>query len=128
MKIKSINVLVPVLVVIAALLFYRPDASVLGLAQLPEEGSVLVFSLLTAAVTWALLQLSAVLGIDLSGYANAIAAALAPIVVTAIESYLQLIPPVFDDLVTTVIHFIALLIGSLGVLWLVKRNPAPSLS
>ena len=97
------------------------------LVALPDEGRALVLALVTAGVLWALLQLSAVIKIDLSGYANMIAAVLAPLLVTVIESYLQLIPPIFDDLVLTVIHFIVLLIGSLGVFWIAKRKPAPSL-
>lgn len=97
------------------------------LVALPDEAKILVFSLVTAGVTWVLLQLFAVLKVDLSGYANMIAAALAPVVVTVIENYLQLIPPVFDNIVLTVIHLIVLLAGSLGVFWLVKRKPAPSL-
>ena len=48
-------------------------------------------------------------------------------VVAALESYLQLIPPVFDNLVLSVIHLIVLLAGSLGTFWLFQRKPAPSL-
>jgi len=98
------------------------------LVSLPDEGRVLVLSLVTAGVTWVLLKLSAVFKVDFSGWANAIAAALAPILVTVIESYLQLIPPIFDNLVIAVIHMIVLLVGSFGVFWLAKRKPAPSLT
>ena len=97
------------------------------LQQLPEEGVTLVLFLVTAGVTWVLLQLSALFKLELKGYANAIAAALAPVVVAALESYLQLIPPVFDNLVLSVIHLIVLLAGSLGTFWLFQRKPAPSL-
>jgi hypothetical protein len=98
------------------------------LVSLPDEGRLLVLSIVTWGVTWVLLKLSAVIKVDLSGWANAIAAALAPILVTVIESYLQLIPPIFDNLVIAVIHMIVLLVGSLGVFWLTKRKPAPSLT
>lgn len=97
------------------------------LQQLPEEGSMLVFSLVTAGLTWVLLQLSAVLKVDLSGYANMLASALAPVLVALIESKLQLIPPIFDDIVLSVIHIIVLLAGSLLVFHFVQRKPAPSL-
>jgi len=97
------------------------------LVSLPDEGRVLVLSLVTAGVTWVLLKLSAVFKLDLSGWANAIAAALAPILVALIESYLSLIPPIFDDLVIAVIHILVLLAGSLGVIWVAQRKPAPSL-
>lgn len=88
--------------------------AVQGLAQLPDEGVQLVFFLVTAGLTWALLKLSEVTGIDLKGYAGPIAAILAPIIVTFIEAGLQQIPPIFDNLVLSIIHLLVLLLGSLG--------------
>jgi len=93
---------------------------------LPEEAQTLIFILLTAAVTWVLLKLSEVFKIDLSGYANAIAVALAPIIVAIIEDWLALIPPAFDNIVLTVIHLIVLLVGSIGTFFLLQRK-APRL-
>lgn len=113
--------------VLLAVFFASLKSQPAGLQQLPEEGSQLVFMLVTAVVTWALLQLGAWFGIDLSGYIGVIASALAPILVTLIESYLQLIPPVFDNIVLTIIHLIVLLVGSLGTFWVFQRKPAPSL-
>lgn len=113
------------LFVLAALLLTAcASPAVQGLAQLPDEGRQLVFILLSAAVTYLLLQLSRVSGVDLSGYAPAIATALGPVIVTIIEHYLQLIPPVFDNFVLTIIHLIVLLAGSLGTFALVRRQPA----
>lgn len=94
---------------------------------LPDEAKVLILSLLTAGVTWLLLKLSALTGVQLSGWANAVAAALAPIVVTLFEAGLKLIPPIFDNIVLSVIHMIVLLIASLGAFWLFQRKRAPSL-
>lgn len=102
-------------------------SAVAPLMQLPDEGRMLVLILLTAAVTWLLLKLSEILKVDLSGHANAVAAAIAPILVTVIESWLQLIPPAFDNIVLTIIHLLVLLVGSLGSIWLAQRKPAPSL-
>jgi hypothetical protein len=96
------------------------------LAGLPDDAQVLIFSLITAGVTWLLLKASEFFKIDLSGYANAAAAAIAPILIAIIESWLGLIPPVFDNLVLSIIHLIVLLIGSLGAFFLFKRK-APSL-
>ena len=93
---------------------------------LPEEAQTLIFILLTAAVTWVLLKLSEVFKIDLSGYANAIAVALAPIIVAVIERWLALIPPAFDNIVLTIIHLIVLLVGSIGTFFLLQRK-APRL-
>ena len=97
-----------------------------GLMQLPEEGRLLVLMLVTAGVTWLLLKASVVFNIDLSGYANAAAAAIAPILITLIESWLQLIPPIFDNLVLSIIHLIVLAVGSIGAFFLFRRK-APSL-
>lgn len=97
-----------------------------GLIALPDEARLLILSLITAGVMWVLLWLSARFGVDLSGWANAVAAALAPIIITVIESWLQLIPPAFDNIVLTIIHLLVLLIGSLGAFFLFKRK-APSL-
>ena len=84
------------------------------MGPLPEEGQLLILSLVTAGVTWLLLKLSQVSGVDLSGYASAVAAVLAPIIVTVAEHFLQLIPPIFDNLVLTLIHLLVLLLGGLG--------------
>jgi hypothetical protein len=97
------------------------------LLALPDEGRLLILSLVTAGVTWILLKLSEVFKIDLSGYANLIATALAPIIVTIVEGYLQMIPPALDNVVLTLIHLAVLLLGSLGLFWVAKRKPAPSL-
>jgi hypothetical protein len=94
--------------------------------ELPDEGRILVLSLVTAGVTWLLLKASDAFNVDLSGHANAVAVALAPIVITLIEAGLRLIPPVFDNIVLTIIHLLVLLVGSIGAFFLFKRQ-APSL-
>ena len=100
-----------------------------GLAQnlvaLPEEGRILVLSLVTAAVTWLLLQIAAVLKLDLSGYVQPIVAIISPILVTIIESFLQTIPPAMDNITLTIIHLIVLFVGSLGSFMIFKRASAP---
>ena len=93
---------------------------------LPDEAQNLIFILLTAAVTWVLLKLSAVFKIDLSGYANAIAVAISPIIVAMIERWLAVIPPASDNIVLTIIHLIVLLVGSIGTFFLLQRQ-APRL-
>ena len=97
-----------------------------GLIGLPDEGRLLVLILVTAGVTWLLLKASIVFKIDLSGYANAVAVALAPIIITVIEVGLKLIPSAFDNVVLTIIHLLVLLVGSIGTFFLFKRQ-APSL-
>jgi hypothetical protein len=109
-----------------ALLLTACAPAVQGLTQLPDEGRLLVFVVISAAVTWLLLKLSEVSGVDLKGYAPAVAAALAPILVALIEYGLGLIPSIYDNFVLTIIHLLVLLVGSLGTFFLVKRK-APTL-
>lgn len=96
-----------------------------GLIGLPDEARLLILSLLTAGVTWLLLQLSVVLKIDLAGYVQPIVAILAPIIVTFLENLLATIPPAFDNIVLTLIHLAVLLLGSLGGFVLFKRVREP---
>lgn len=121
MKLRNV-----ILFVFMAFLLSACAPSVAGLAQLPDEGRILIFTLVTAGVTWLLLKLSEVTGQGLGGYANAIATAIAPILVTLIESWLNLIPPAFDNIVLTLIHLVVLLVGSIGTFFLFKRK-APTL-
>lgn len=97
-----------------------------GLMQLPEEGRLLVLIAVTAGVTWGLLKLSQLTGVDLKGHAGPVAAGVAPIFVTLIEAGLRLIPPIFDNIVLAIIHLIVLLVGSVGTFFLFKRK-VPSL-
>ena len=85
------------------------------LLQLPEEGSLLIMTLVTAAATYLVLMLGNAFGMNLSGYIQPIVAIVSPIVITFIESYLQMIPPALDNVALTVIHLIVLLVGSIGV-------------
>lgn len=126
-KVKRLVVPVAVIVLVLLSLVNQAQSAVQGLAQLPDEGRLLVLSLVTAAVTWALLQISKIFGIDFSGYATAIAAVLAPLLITVIEGYLNLIPRIFDNLVLSVIHLLVLLIGSVGALLLLKKKAVPTL-
>lgn len=119
---SSLVVCVLVLVFLTACSGMQQGVS--GLMQLPDEGRILVLSLVSAGVTWALLKLSIVFKIDLKGYTNAVATALAPILITVIEGWLQLIPPVYDNVVLTLIHLVVLLVGSLGAFFLFKRQAA----
>lgn len=123
MKTRNLFILV---FVAFALVACAPPAAAQGLQNLPEEGSLLIFTLVTAGVTWLLLKLSEVTGFDFKGYANSIAMVLAPILVALVESWLQVIPPVFDNVVLTVIHLIVLLAGSVGAFFIFKRK-TPSL-
>lgn len=108
--------------VIVAMILAACAPTVQGLVALPEEAQLLILTLLTAGLTWLLVQLGKVIPVDFSGYAGPIAAVLSPVIVTFVESYLQMIPPVFDDLVLAVIHFIVLLIGSIGAYMIVGKT------
>lgn len=90
-----------------------------GLIGLPDEGRLLVLSLLTYGVGWLLSK------IKMGQFTEAIAAALAPVIITAIEAGLQLIPPVFDNLVLSLIHLIVLFAGGLVTSLVLKRVKNP---
>ncbi len=111
--------------VLVGMLFLVACAPTFGqslVGPLPEEAQTLIFILITAVVTWVLLKLSEVFKIDLKGYTNAIAVALAPIIVAVIERWLAVIPPAFDNIVLTIIHLIVLLVGSIGTFFLLQRK------
>lgn len=85
------------------------------LVAMPAEGSLLIVALITAGVTWLLLQLSTALKLDLSGYTAPIVSIISPILITLLESYLGMIPPAFDNIVLTLIHLAVLIAASLGI-------------
>lgn len=85
------------------------SGTVRGLAGLPEEAKVLILSLITALLTTLFAWIATQFHIDLSGYVEPLALVVSGIVVTFIESQLQLIPPVFDSLVLSVIHILVLI-------------------
>ena len=93
-----------------------------GLMQLPDEARILILQLVTVGVLWLLLKLSQITGKDFSGYAPAMAAVIAPIIITLLESALGTIDPIFDNLVLSIIHVIVLLLGSVGGLLLFRRR------
>lgn len=85
------------------------------LVSLPDEARVLIETLVTAAVTWLLLQLSTAIGLDLSGYIQPFVAVISPFLITLLEYLLGMIPATYDSLVLAVIHLVVLLVSSLGV-------------
>lgn len=93
-----------------------------GLVAMPDELRLLILSLVTAAVTWLLLQAGIALKIDMSGYVTPIVAIVTPILVTLVENVLGTIPSAWDNIVLAVIHVVVLLIGSLGSTLLFKRT------
>jgi hypothetical protein len=95
-----------------------------SLVAMPPEGSQLIVVLVTAGVTWLLLQLSTALKIDLGGYVQQIVAIVSPILITLAESALGMIPPAFDNIVLTVIHLLVLIAGSLGVVLVANKTKA----
>jgi len=91
-----------------------------GLIGLPDDAKVLVLSLLTAGIAYLLNR------VNMGQYTQALAAVIAPIIITAIEAGLQTIPSIFDNLILSLIHLIVLfLAGSIGTLVFVKRAKTP---
>ena len=121
MNIKGIAILTLALL---ALLFVPSvsQASAFGqtLVQLPEEFTRLVLYAVTAGVAWLLLK------VGMGQYTQALAAVIAPIVIAALERLTGMIPPVFDNLVLSILHLIVLFVGgSIGMFLLFKRARQP---
>lgn len=92
-----------------------------SLVALPDEARLMVLILITAGLTLVLSWVSQYIPIDVKGYAQAIAAALSPLVITAIEHYLQMIPSIYDDFVLVVIHYIVLFLGGVASIVVFRR-------
>jgi hypothetical protein len=91
-----------------------------GLMQLPDEGRILILTLLTAGLAWLLTK------INMGQYTEALAAAIAPIIITGIEMGLQMIPALYDNVVLSIIHLLVLFIGgSIGFVFFFKRVKEP---
>lgn len=96
-----------------------PTALGQGLVALPDEASLLIASLLTAVLSFFLLK------VNMGQLTQPIVAVVAPMIIMFIESYLQTIPPVFDNLVLSIIHVLVLAITSYGTFILFRRSNAP---
>ena len=110
--------------VLMALLLASCAPASQGLANLPDEGKLLVLTLVTSLLTFLLVALAGKIGWDLGGYVQPLAAVLSPIVITVIESFLIQIPPAYDSFVTTIIHLIVLLFGSVGTVIVIRSFKA----
>lgn len=89
------------------------------LVALPEEATLLIFTSLTAILSFLLLKL------NMGALTQPIVAVIAPMIITFIERQLQVIPPVFDNLVLSIIHVIVLAITSYGTYVLAMRIKSP---
>lgn len=92
-----------------------------SLVSLPDDAVQLIGALVTAGIAWLLLK------IDMGQYTQALAAAIAPIVVALLERLTGMIPAVYDNVVLSVIHLIVLFVsGSVGAFLLIKRIRQPN--
>lgn len=90
------------------------------LTQLPDEFRDLILAAVTAGVLWLLTK------VNLGQFTDALAAVIAPIIVAALERLTGQIPPVFDNLVLSILHLIVLFVsGSIGFYLFVKRARNP---
>lgn len=96
-----------------------PTALGQALVALPEEATLLISALLTSVLTFLLLK------VNMGALTQPIVAVIAPMIITFFESLLQTIPPVFDNLVLSIIHVIVLAITSYGTYVLAMRAKAP---
>lgn len=92
-----------------------------GLVALPDDAATLIAALVTAAVAALFLKL------NWGGeFAQPLAAAISPIIITLLEGWLGVIPPIFDNLVLSILHLLVLFVGgSVGSFLLFKRAKQP---
>jgi hypothetical protein len=121
MKLSIRKLLTIVLMIVLSVLLTACAAQAAGLQQLPDEGRILVLELITSGLIVVLLWVGKYIPIDARGYAQAIAAVLSPLAVTGIERYLQLIPPIYDNLVLVIIHYIVLFLGGVATVIVYRR-------
>jgi Na+-transporting methylmalonyl-CoA/oxaloacetate decarboxylase gamma subunit len=101
-----------------------PPAPTTAVAQtlvaLPDDATTLIAALVTAGVAYLLLK------VNMGQYTQTLAAAISPIIITVIEGWLGLIPPIFDNLVLSILHLLVLFVGgSVGSFLLFKRAKQP---
>jgi hypothetical protein len=82
-----------------------------SLVGLPDDARTLVLMLVTAGLTWLVAQIFMLTKINFSGYVEPLALVIAGVIVTFIEQGLAAIPPIFDNLVLSIIHVIVLALG-----------------
>lgn len=95
--------------------------AVQGLTDLPDEGKLLVMTLVTAGLAALLLWFGNLVGLELGGWVQPIVAVVAPLLITVIEHFLGMIDPIFDAVLLTVIHYLVLLFGGIGSVVLFRR-------
>src|SRR5512146_120862 len=91
------------------------------LIGLPDDAKSLIAVLVTAAVIWLVQWIASKTSIDLSGYADAVIALVAGLIVAVLEKYLALVPGEFDNLVLAIIHVLVLALGG-GMLFVIAKR------
>lgn len=86
-----------------------------GLVALPPEFTDFILTLVTAGIAWLLLK------VNLGDFTQPLAAVIAPIITTVLERLLGQIPPVYDNLVVSILHLIVLALGSIGAVIVARR-------
>lgn len=90
-----------------------------GLTTLPDDFKLLILNLVSAGVGWLLLK------VNLGDFTQLLAAVLAPMIVTILERLTGGIPPIYDNLVLSILHIIVVSIGTIGLLIIARRIRQP---
>lgn len=119
---KRLLWILPLMFLVACAVADPTPPTALGqtLVAMPEELNVLIWTLVSAGLTWLLAKIN-------MGYLTAqIAAIVAPLIVTAVGLFLQTIPSLFDAPLLAFIHFVVVAVGSLGVFVVLKKRVKPT--
>jgi hypothetical protein len=83
--------------------------------KLPEELKVIILPLITALVTEGLKAIGALFGVDLSGKAAAVVAAIAGALFFFADALLAKIPPEFEGVANAVLMLLVSILGAYGI-------------
>jgi hypothetical protein len=92
---------------------------------LPDDAKILILGLVTSLLTALFAFLFTKWGLDLRGFVPELAAVLAAIVVTAFEFLLQMLAFVPDNILSSIIHLIVLMITGYGVVKALAKARLP---
>lgn len=111
-----------VILLVAGYAVYANLTAANTLVGVPEEFSGFIVGLIAVGVAWLLQAVLEATGWDFSGYKDQIVAVVSGIVLTLIESWLALIPSIYDEAVLVVLHLIVVVFGLLGFFYVMKRH------
>ena len=91
--------------------------------QLPEAISLAIGTYILVALAAGFVYIFEKTGLDLRGYAVALSVTLSAFVTAQVQGWINAIPLEYDPLLTVVLNIIVVIIGGLGTLRLISKQP-----